>query len=639
MVGLFPSNFVQVLEDYQPTPISRNASPLPLSNGAGPSRGGSNASQNNQPMPKSKSVFRKPFQAYNEVGPNGTVAQLKTPEKNGSLSKPRPYSSMKKAQAPGSNGANLTTPVKKDTGYVLQPVPRGSNSSISRAPSPAPVHSRAPSPNPYGDYRAPSPAPSQFRAYSPNPYANSRAPSPSPAHFRATSPMPPMHNNISRAASPAPSFHDPNDLHLPQSTSPVPFDDGTSSPPPPAPPPHRSMYNSAAQQYNDFGEQKPPNRQLHTPVPASPAHHGHTPSPLRDAMNDVMSSLQGMSLERRSPQPPEEPSTPPNVWSPEAFDEVYQASARNARAQTSQGISYGEPHNDENRGNNEEDFHEHRDFSGGDGPPQVHDYVERMENRLRQMHQAQEASNAPGPTPPLKDNVFRRPQSIHISSDPLASQHNPQFRPASTTSGSRKLKNRKSAYELGRSALNRTLTGKSSATTSSTGQSTSTNSSHSTQMTSQSLMSGYSASGFSATSAGSLARRKFGFGGSIKERPKSSLESRIHAFEGKAGAVSSTSDANNNRPITPFSGVTFHSSHDSQQNQDSHASGGLATWVGQHQHQYQQTNDLQTGVSDLGGLAAAPPPSTSKSRKSGFFKKMLDSARTGAASARSTIGS
>ncbi|KAI9681685.1 MAG: cytokinesis protein 3 [Bathelium mastoideum] len=311
--------------------------------------------------------------------------------------------------------------------------------------------------------------------------------------------------------------------------------------------------------------------------------------------------------------PPEEPSTPPNVWSPEAFDEVYNASARHARAQTSQGISYGEAHDNQDQGNNEDDFGDQRYFSSGDGPPQVHDYVERMENRLRQMHQAHETADPPGPTPPLKDNIFKRPQSVHVSSDPLSSQIPSQLRPGAMSSGSRKLKNRKSAYELGRSALNRTLTGKSSATTSSTGQSTSTNSSNSTQLTSQSLMSGYSASGFSATSAGSLARRKFGIGsGSVRGRPKSSLESRINAFEGKASE-------NGNRPITPFSGISFHSSHDSNQNQN--ASG------------YQIQNDLQTGVTDLGGL------STPKTKKSGFFKKMLDSARTGAASARSTIGS
>ena len=610
MVGLFPSNFVQVLEDYQPSPISRNASPLPIS--LAPSRGGSIASQNSQATPKSKSVFRKPFQAYNEVGPKGTVGSLKASEKTGSLSKHRPYSSMKKAQAPGQNRAVSPSPLKQDTGYVLQPVPRGSQSSLSRAPSPAPPRSRAPSPNPMADYRAPSPAPSQFRAYSPNPYAGSRAPSPAPTHFRATSPAPFAQHDISRAASPAPSFHDPNNHHFLHSASPIPFDEGEASPPPPAPPPHRSMYNGANQQYDGFGDQEPYNRQTHTPIPASPA-HGHTPSPLRDAMNDVMSSLQGMSMEPHSLQHQEEPSTPPNVWSPEAFDEVYNASARHARSQTSQGIGYDGAHENQNDGH-DENFGDQRYFSGGDGPPQVHDYVERMENRLRQLHQAQEIEDQSGPPPPpLKDNVFKRPQSVHMSSDPLVAQHSSQLRPGSMNSGSRKLKNRKSAYELGRSALNRTLTTKSSATTSSTGQSTGTNSSHSTQATSQSLMSGYSASGFSATSAGSLARRKFGIGGgSIKARPKSSLESRINAFEGKASE-------NVNRPITPFSGVTFHSSHNSNQDQGMNA--------------FPIQNDLQTGVADLGGLSAP------KAKKSGFFKKMLDSARTGAASARSTIGS
>ncbi|KAI9690662.1 MAG: cytokinesis protein 3 [Bogoriella megaspora] len=582
MVGLFPSNFVEVLEDYQPTPISRSVSPLPISSGT-VSRGGSDASQKPAPAQKSRSVFRKPFQAYNEVGPKGTVAQLKTPEKKGSLSKHRPYSSMKTMAAPNSR-ATSPSPTKQQ-GLVLQPVARGSHSSLSRAPSPAPSTYRAASPNPYADYRAASPAPSHYRATSPNPYQDQRAPSPAPSQFRAISPAPFSQDHfISRGPSPAP------------------FEESESSPPPPAPPPHRSTYNLAPQQYQPYNPQNAYDHQSQSPIPPSPGRQGHTPSPLRDAMNDVMSSLQDMAVDRRSPAPGGGSSTPPNMWSPEAFDHFH-ASQRNARSHTSQGISHHQANPSEDIANQEEDFGSQRYYSGGDGPPQVSDYVERMESRLRQLHQQEDAEREPpGPTPPLKDGVFKRP------SIPTTNYSQPQHAPHE-----RKLKNRRSAYELGRSALNRTLTGKSSATTSSTGQSTSTNSSHSTQQTSASLMSGYSASGFSATSAGSLARRKFGVG-SIK-RPKSSLEERIAAFEG----------GGKDRPITPFSGVTFHSSHKSQSNL---ADDGVLT------------NDLTTGVSDsgngnvlLGGLSAP------KAKKSGFFKKMIDSARTGAASARSTIGS
>src|ERR1700761_3112919 len=53
-VGLFPSNFVKVLEEsIQPTPNSRNASPL-------------TQSQKQRSSPVKNAMFRKPFQAYED---------------------------------------------------------------------------------------------------------------------------------------------------------------------------------------------------------------------------------------------------------------------------------------------------------------------------------------------------------------------------------------------------------------------------------------------------------------------------------------------------------------------------------------------------------------------------------------------
>jgi len=83
MVGLFPSNFVQVLdESYQPAPISRNASPLPTKQ------------QSVSEPEKSKSTFRKPFQAYEDMGYAGSKATSRdtTPEKEKARNKWAPYS-------------------------------------------------------------------------------------------------------------------------------------------------------------------------------------------------------------------------------------------------------------------------------------------------------------------------------------------------------------------------------------------------------------------------------------------------------------------------------------------------------------------------------------------------------------------
>ena len=170
---------------------------------------------------------------------------------------------------------------------------------------------------------------------------------------------------------------------------------------------------------------------------------------------------------------------------------------------------------------------------------------------------------------------------------------------------SNRLKNRKSAYELGRSMLDRTFTTKSSATNSSSGvQSVATNGTTSTGRTSQSIMSGYSAGGFSATSAGSLARRKWG--SMSRSRRLSVIDSRQDALMNLSGGGSAT------RPQSPSHYSSNQSRPDSSAMMD-----------------YSGSAAESGGI--LGGLT------TPKSKKSGFFKKLVESAKTGAASARSSI--
>ncbi|KAK5148334.1 hypothetical protein LTR04_000674, partial [Oleoguttula sp. CCFEE 6159] len=622
MVGLFPSNFVQLLdENFQPGQVSRNTSPLPLNN----------ISANPQ---KTKSVNHKPFGAYG--GP--------------SKGKHGIFSSMKTAPPPKQTPTSLSP--KKEEFRIPEPAPRaGARPSSSRAVSPNPnmgyrapspamngyhydaspdprsLH-HAPSPDPLSQYRAASPAPhAQHRASSPAPYAQHRPVSPvPPSNYRAYSPAPPlnhgahssnpydMNQSYPRIPSPAPSFQDHRQS---RASSPAPFADIGSSPPPPAPPPHRVVYNPQELAYSDPCHQPEYDDEYGTsgkysPVPplAENSAKNFTPSPLRDAMNDVMSSLQDMSMSRQSPSP-ERPQTSTSVWSPEAFDQVYMASALK-RPQSAMGLSTRA----EQRARNGDAYSDSTPSlpSSRDGQTQLNNYVQRMENRLREVQSQRHLDNrfrereAMGPpAPPLKGpQHYRRPSTSHSKSE---SEAGSRF-------GSQKLKNRKSTYELGREVLGRTFTTKSSATSSSTGaQSNSTNASNSTQMTSQSIMSGYSAGGISATSAGSLARRKWSLGGSIKGRPQSALDTRSCA-----NLNSRVGFGNESRPQTPMTGITYHSSHDSRP--------GTASQV-------DWTGTVAEPVGVLGGLATPAP--TPKSKRSGFFKKMIESAKTGAASARSTI--
>jgi hypothetical protein len=129
MMGLFPSNFVQVLDDgFQPA--CRASSPMP-------DRSPSPNPFNPQPPKEAKTKgFRKPFQAY--AAPDPAAQKRAEIQKQDSLSK--------------SNGFSTN--------------PATTYKSISRGPSPNPysVHhniSRVPSPEQFNGYgtRANSPAP------------------------------------------------------------------------------------------------------------------------------------------------------------------------------------------------------------------------------------------------------------------------------------------------------------------------------------------------------------------------------------------------------------------------------------------------------------------------------------------------
>ncbi|KAK5116245.1 hypothetical protein LTR62_008572 [Meristemomyces frigidus] len=644
-IGLFPCNFVKVLdESYQPAPMSRNPSPL--------------AAHQSKPSPspsKAKSVFRRPFDAYETVGPKGSPggAREGTPDAaRPEKSKFRPYSSMKTAQAPNVGKKNQHV----EPSIVPAPPPRGHSRVLSRAPSASPTPTpgyaappqhassmyRAASPQP--SYRAPSPAPS-FRAASPlpgsyhdgsaypqllpssrgpspNPYQQqpgqvSRAPSPNPyAHqpghiSRAPSPNPYQHQpgHISRAPSPAPSFGYEASWPAP-STAPY-EDDLGSSPPPPPPPAHRVAYQpSRAPSINLEHQSSLYDRGgSRTPVPPSPSGDGGshmTPSPLRDAMNDVMSSLHDMSMygearELQHEPRPGRPSMSGNVWSPDEFGMVRRESQQHARAHSTMAFSHAD------RYDQEQAYEPVGQTSQGVG-----NYVQRMEHQLRHTQSTTSQLNNQPPAPPLKGSQYRssasRPTTASTSSSHGSNErtiHSQQRQPV--------LKHQRSAYELGRERLNRTYTTKTNVTNS-TESSSATQGSTSTAMTSRSIMSGYSAGGFSATSAGSLARRKFGLGSQKGQRSKG-------AFEVRDNGDTNSSSRSNAASESMASGFSYH---------ESHASGNqplltpTADW----------NQDPMESAGVLGGFSAPKA-----ARKSGFFKKMIESAKTSAATARSTLGS
>ena len=376
--------------------------------------------------------------------------------------------------------------------------------------------------------------------------------------------------------------------------SPISHHEIGSSPPPP-PPPHRTIGGRAASpapqafdmndRYQSFSR---------TPSPVPPSDSGHTPPMIRNAMDDVISSLDDMTLVRHDSLQ-KEPEQELNPWSPDAFDEFRCPDGRpGPRPLTSLGLGAGGSTFSEARINYSSRHNSPDRFN--DGAPRLENYVQRMESRLRRMQQARELQGSDPigsdpPDPPPKNSTW-------------ASHPNP-----SMASRRPVMRKRKSAFELGGDGLGRALTQKTNSTntsgSSSGAQSQASTFSRQTALTSQSIMSGYSAGAFSATSAGSLARKRMGSVRDCITRPMTSSGMRNEQW--------GQSDM---RPKTPTLGVSFQTNHEPRQ--------GAKSAIG-----WEDANKTPTG--GLGGFT------TPKAKKSGFFKKLIDSAKTGAASARSTI--
>ncbi|SPQ21098.1 354b3e14-567c-422a-86f5-ee6952e325ea [Thermothielavioides terrestris] len=591
-IGLFPSNFVEVLPDnFRPT--TRSVSPLPSSNTPSP-----------KGTPQKSRTFRKPFEAYAKA-PHYTTA--KTPEtwKEGAL-QPRETAGGPsreggiRSREPSENSIN-TTKVPPSTTLGRDPSsarastfvsrdhsPGRAPSFVGRAPSPAAQHyiSRDPSPAPAPSHIGPDLSPSRAPSF------GSRAPSPAPSYIPYRPPQSRPH-----------AYH----LSLDRTDSYGPASHREDSPPPPPPPPHRSKlprhgahasydegyygglsrepsaisreHSNASYNYRPRQEPdasyEPPGSGYHTPrvpSPGPPSTGGLTPSPLREAMDDVMEQLDALGAGREVESP--EPALDP--WSPASFDVVHQRSRKQRdqqlRPQTSMGIPQQVDEGYETFSGSAESSQEpthHGSYQEQQPFPQLSNYVERMESRLRTMHQQNssmlDVAEAPQP-PPKGGHIFERPKSsmdMHAPPD-------------------QKLQKKKSAYEISRQVLNRTFTTKTN----------STNSSSATQSTDRSLMSGVSAGGISATSAGSLARKN-------RSRAQSALAMR---------------DLDLDRPGTPFTGVTYHSSH---------ASG--------EQRSKSQMGFHEDAMPALGGLVQPKP------KKQNFIKRILESAKTGVASTRGSL--
>ncbi|KAI5799171.1 hypothetical protein DFH27DRAFT_483110 [Peziza echinospora] len=457
MVGEFPSNFVEIVDEPQAPappprrPVSRagSASPMPFSNGRD---GGGSITRSHSPAP--------PRHAHSRNG------------------------------SPRRDGYDYA-----DERYGQQSSLTRRSQPPSRAISPAPpVHYPQPPQHYRGsvqDLRAVSPAPSAYHHHQQQQQQQQHyggpqrgvSPSPSAYHRRHASPAVPAHYNRGPSPQP-PRGYDDDDEGMP-----------------PAPPPHRSTPSPIPPQHLTPGHSR-------APTPSQ-----HTPSPLRSAMEDVMSSLQDMvSHDGNDPYAIDRPLTPldsDEPWNPHAFRDAYSGTPSKQlimRPQTSLGIGHSNidalDDNDPYENNGIPRYNTHRPSAGVGGS-----YSETMEDRLRRFQQP----NIPGAqaedTPPA-------PPPKRYTTD----EHSQRFSPEDIAAIRRPLtanfEKRRSLYEIGssrgntKSPLSRFATVKSSATNSSSNSNAQSVATNSTGMTSASLMSGISAGGFSATSAGSLARRK-----------------------------------------------------------------------------------------------------------------------------------
>ena len=332
-----------------------------------------------------------------------------------------------------------------------------------------------------------------------------------------------------------------------------------------------------------------------SPKPASDA-NGHTPSPLRDAMNGVMSSLEDMEFSGRNSALSHR-SDLSNPWSPDDYNSIHEN--KDQQMEEPPSPTWGFERDNDQCNSRDLVFRQNSLYKNDthlDGPPQINNYVQRMENRLRQM---QEQSSQPSPEIHFLDDTGEEevppPPPKHASS--LRDKY------SSVPVCLSRTRSQGPAYDIREDILNRSATNKSAATTSSGVQS------NYTDETGQSLMSGASAGEFSASSALSLARR-----GTIS-RPSTAVDM------GHSRGFSDHSHMS--RPGSPVTSVSRHSSHNTSRQGASSA----IPWL--------------SSSDDKSDIAAADSPgvfgglSTPKTKKQGFFKKILESAKTGAASAKS----
>lgn len=294
-----------------------------------------------------------------------------------------------------------------------------------------------------------------------------------------------------------------------------------------------------------------------------------------------MEQLDALSL-TKSAQSPGKAAAALDPWSPESFDMVREHSRRKG-AHSRPKFASAIIHQDsgyESQGGDSSKPSSVSNNVGEDGQPlpQLSNYVDRMESRLRKMHNHSKSMSVledldEGPPPPPKAAPFDRPKS---------------------SMSERKTRKPRSAYDVGRQFLGRTSTTKTMSTVV-------TNSSTNTQSTNRSLMSGISAGGISATSAGSLARKNV--------RARSAL--------GFRGGDDDDMDLDEDRPTTPFTGVSYHPSHSSSAIRPQ-------SQAGYHEE----------GNNGLGGLVQLGEV---KPKKSNFIKRILEATKTGVASGRSSI--
>lgn len=585
MMGLFPSNFVVVLgEDF--VPVTRSTTDAPNRH--------ERADSSN--LKKQRPVFRKPFQAHRHAV---------TPAEANRRARER------LSETPSTATSRENTPPRS---ILPQKPPRTPTTAIrTRAPL-----ARSPS-----------------RTVSPSPKQTAPAPSPLPTKQNHDGSANPSYSSFSEipARDPSPLYQQsdynsfPSNMPL-RDVSPsshqVPDRQSSESPPPPPPPPHRIAVRSQQHRvsmapapiemndlYTVFGNAAPPRETSPMPVSISPGHtpghspgghssvgHGNTPSPLRDAMEDVMTSLEDMGLSRGAPSPSPSP-TPAfsNPWSPDAYDEIRTMSPRPTRARANTSLGFG-LYGDENPSQKGSSFDAGRSYdqTSQEEPLQFNNYVQRMEDRLRQLHEQSSQSTHDneddvGPPPPPKQHGYHARQET-ISERP-------------------QLRARKSAVELSKQFLNRTMTNKSNTTNSSSGVQSNFTADTTSTNTTASLMSGTSAGQYSATSAGSFARH-----GQQKKWGSFSVDRPTTAMEGLNTGIFDL-----DRPITPISGISYHSSH----NTSRQGAQSAVPWS--------PGKDLNDSPGVFGGL------STPKVKKNGFLKRFLESAKTGAATARSSIQS